>query len=99
MPLYVVINEQGPSWEDKIPMRGQKGWDEHAKFINSLEAERFILLGGPLGNYFKHRAMLVVDAPDEQNLRMRLAEDPWMQTGVLRLIETYSWEVLVGKLN
>ena len=99
MPYYVVINEQGPSWNDSIPMREQNGWNEHAEFMNALEDEGFIKLGGALGNYSKHRAMLIVNAPSEQILRARLAEDPWMVTGVLRTIETYPWEILLGKMG
>jgi len=78
-------------------MRSQKGWDDHASFMDALEAERFVVLGGPL-KYHKHRAMLVVNASDEQVLRKRLAEDPWMRSSVLRNIEVYPWEILLGKL-
>jgi hypothetical protein len=80
-------------------MRDQKGWPEHAVFVDALADERFVILGGPLGNYRKHRAMLILDAPNEEILRKRLAEDPWMRDGVLRTIEIYSWEILLGKLT
>jgi uncharacterized protein YciI len=80
-------------------MRDQKGWPEHAAFVDALADERFVILGGPLGNYRKHRAMLILDAPNEEILRKRLAEDPWMRDGVLRTIEIYPWEVLLGKLT
>jgi hypothetical protein len=80
-------------------MRDQKGWPEHAVFMDALADERFVILGGPLGNYRKHRAMLILDAPNEEVLRKRLAEDPWMREGVLRTIEIYSWEILLGKLT
>jgi hypothetical protein len=46
--VFVVINEQGSSWDNKLPMRGQKGIAEHASFMDGLEAERFVVLGGPL---------------------------------------------------
>jgi uncharacterized protein YciI len=95
---FVVIEEQGPAWEDKRPMRDQKGWTEHAKFMDALEAEHFVVLGGPLRNFSKHRAMLIVNAPDEQELRRRLDADPWMRAGVLRTIDSYPWEILLGKL-
>jgi hypothetical protein len=68
-------------------------------FVDALADERFVILGGPLGNYRKHRAMLILDAPNEEILRKRLAEDPWMRDGVLRTIELYSWEILLGKLT
>jgi len=98
MPYFVVINEQGPAWDDKRPMREQKGWAEHAAFMDSIADEHFVILGGPL-KYSKHRAMLVVNAPNDMILRKRLAEDPWMRTGMLRTIEIYPWEVLLGKLT
>ena len=98
MGYFVVINEQGPQWDGKRSMRDQKGWDEHAEFMDALEADHFVLLGGPLGNYPKHRAMLIIGAPSEQVLHKRLAEDPWMKAGVLRTIQIYSWEILLGKL-
>jgi hypothetical protein len=98
-PYFVVIEEAGPRWDEKRSMRDQKGWPEHAVFVDALADERFVILGGPLGNYRKHRAMLILDAPNEEILRKRLAEDPWMRDGVLRTIELYSWEILLGKLT
>ncbi len=97
-PYFVVINEAGPAWDDKRPMREQKGWDDHAVFMEALADEHFVILGGPL-KYSRHRAMLILDAPNEEVLRKRLAEDPWMLTGVLHSIEIYPWEVLLGKLT
>jgi uncharacterized protein YciI len=98
MAFFVVINEQGPGWDQKQVMREQKGWTDHAKYMDALEAEHFVVLGGPL-KYSKHRAMLVVNASNEQALRRKLAEDPWMITGVLKTIEIYPWEILLGKLS
>jgi hypothetical protein len=98
MPHYVIIEEAGPQWDTNLPMRDQDGWDEHAKFMNTLTDERLVVLGGPLGNYPRHRALLVLKAANEQVLRARLAEDPWMISGVLQIIELYSWEILLGEL-
>ncbi len=98
MPYFVVINEQGPAWDEKRSMRDQKGWDEHAMFMDALADGHFVILGGPL-KYSKHRAMLILNATNEGVLRKRLDEDPWMRTRVLRTIEIYPWEVLLGKLT
>jgi uncharacterized protein YciI len=97
MDYYVVINEAGPAWDDRRPMREQRGWTEHAAFMDRLAAEGIVLLGGPLKRYPKHRALLVLNAPDEQSLRGILAEDPWMKTGILRTIQFYPWDILLGK--
>ncbi len=80
-------------------MRDQKGWSEHATFMNALADEHFVVIGGPLGNYSKHRALLILNASDEQSLRKKLTEDPWMQAGLLRFIDIYPWEILLGELS
>jgi hypothetical protein len=80
-------------------MREQKGWNEHAAFLDSLAAENFIVLGGPLRNYNKHRTLLIFDAPGEETLRRRIAGDPWICDGTLRILEIYRWEILLGELK
>jgi len=98
MTYFVVINEQGPKWDDNRSMRDQEGWNEHATIMDALTDEHFVVLGGPLSNYPKHRAMLIINAPNEQAIGARLAEDPWMRSGVLRIAGIYQWEILLGKL-
>lgn len=98
MPLFVVIEEQGPEWDSSKPMRKQRGWADHARFIDALEAQHIIVLGGPLGNTPLHRALLVFDAPDESAVRLRLDEDPWMRDSLLRVVQIHTWELLLGKI-
>jgi uncharacterized protein YciI len=99
MPLLVVVNEQGPAWVDGRPMREQAGWSEHAAFMNTLEAEGWVAVGGPLRGGSKHRTLLVVRGADEPSVRQRLGEDPWMRSGTLRLVSIETWEVLLGRLD
>ena len=99
MTLFVVVEEQGPNWNSGSPMRSQPGWDEHARFIDALEAQRVVVLGGPLLHPSGHRAMLVFDAPDEATVRRLLAEDPWMKAGILRVREVEPWELLIGGIR
>src|SRR5437660_8229858 len=77
-------------------MRDQKGWTEHAEFMDALEAEHFFVLGGPLRNYSKHRAMLIVNAPNEQELRRRLEAGPGCARVCYELstsiLGRFSWE-------
>jgi len=98
MPLYVLINEQGPRWNESRPMREQEGWSDHAKFMNALVDEHIVVLGGPLRRGPRHRALLVLRAPEESQLRARLEEDPWMRNGILRMGELVLWELLLGNL-
>jgi uncharacterized protein YciI len=95
-----LINEQGPTWNDDLSLRDQKGFKEHAAFVNALADERFIIVGGPLkNNYSKHRTLLIFDAPDEETIRARIAADPWIRDGMLRIIGIYRWEILLGELK
>ncbi len=48
MELFVLRLERGGPWDWSRDMREQDGWDEHAKFMDDLVDEGFILLGGPL---------------------------------------------------
>ncbi|HTT16952.1 MAG TPA: YciI family protein [Thermoplasmata archaeon] len=98
MTLFAVLNEQGPNWDGRRPMREQDGWTEHAAFMDALTADRIVVLGGPLRGGTGHRALLVLRADDESALRARLAEDPWMRSGVLRGGELLVWELLLGEL-
>lgn len=98
MPQFVVINEQGPAWVPGRPMREQPLWTEHAAFIDDLAERGVIVFAGPLRGGPRHRALLVIRAADEAWLRSQLREDPWIRDGILREVEFYTWEVLVGKL-
>lgn len=75
---FLVTRAWGPAWDPGRPRRGQDGWDEHAAFMDSLVADGFVLLGGPLGDDVDTGpALLVVRAEREEEVRERLAADPW----------------------
>jgi uncharacterized protein YciI len=77
-------------------MREQDGWDDHAAFMDALAAERFVLLGGPVGDG-ERRFLLVVDAANESEIAARLDEDPWMPAEMLRLVDVQPWTLLLGR--
>jgi uncharacterized protein YciI len=94
MASFVVTTEAGPAWDPARPRREQDQWKAHAEFIDAQAAAGFILLVGPLS---PTRALQVIEARNEAEVRSRLAEDPWMKTGMLRVLSLDPWEVLVGK--
>jgi uncharacterized protein YciI len=94
MAYFVVVMEAGPAWNPSRPRREQENWREHAAFIDSLAAEHFLLLVGPLS---PTRALEILDAPSEQSVRTRLKTDPWVRVGTLRILSVDPWEVLIGK--
>jgi uncharacterized protein YciI len=78
-------------------MREQDGWDEHARFMDALVAEGFILLGGPLEG--DRHVLHVVEASSHEAVRARLAEDNWTQDGKLETVSVEEWTVLLDGLR
>jgi uncharacterized protein len=91
--LFAVRIERGGPWDWSRDMREQDGWDEHARFMDSLAAEGFIVLGGPLEG--GHDVLHVISAESEQAVRDRLAEDNWSQNGMLTIKSVEEWTVLL----
>jgi hypothetical protein len=95
--LFVVRLERGGPWDWSRELRDQDGWDEHARFMDSLVDDAFILLGGPLAG--DRDVLHVVDAASEEAVRDRLAQDVWHQNGMLRITSIESWTVLLDGLG
>jgi hypothetical protein len=91
---FVVTRARGPAWDHDLELDEQEGWAEHAAFMNALVADDFVVLGGPLGD--GSRTLLIVDAPDDETIRARLAADPWVPMGLLVIASIERWEVLLG---
>jgi uncharacterized protein YciI len=91
--LYVVRLERGGPWDWSRGMREQVGWDEHARFMDGLVADGFIVLGGPLEG--DRETLHVVDAESEHAIRARFAEDNWAQNGLLSMKSIERWTILL----
>ena len=91
MTYFVVTMEHGAAWDDGRGIREQAGWDAHADFMDALVDEGFVVLGGPLGD--GHRALLVVQAADEDAVRNRLARDPWVPMRLLSIGMLEPWTI------
>jgi uncharacterized protein YciI len=91
--LFAVRLEHGGPWDWSRGLREQEGWDEHARFMDSLVEDGFILLGGPLEG--DRDVLHIVDALSEQAVRARFAEDNWHENGMLRVKSIEEWTVLL----
>jgi uncharacterized protein YciI len=91
--LWVVRLSRGGPWDWSRDLREQEGWDEHARFMNSLVDDGFILLGGPLKG--DRETLHVVDAPTEEAVRARFAEDNWAANGMLSVKSVERWTILL----
>jgi uncharacterized protein YciI len=91
MAVFLVSEENGPAWDDARPRREQAGWDAHGAFMDALVDDGFVVLGGPVGE--GERALLLVEAADADEVRARLAADPWLRDGVLRIDRIERWTI------
>jgi hypothetical protein len=96
MAYFVVTSEQGPAWIDGRSMRDQPLWAEHAVFINSRVSAGFVIAAGPLGDGPLHRALLIVNASGESEVKERFAVDPWIREGILRILQIEPWKLLAS---
>ena len=92
--LYVVRVERGGPWDWSRDLREQGGWDEHARFMNGLVDDGLIVLGGPLEG--DREVLHVVHAPSEEEVRARLAQDNWVQNGMLTVKSVERWTILLA---
>ena len=98
MSYFVVTELPGPEWDRSRPRRQQDGWDEHAAYVDSLAAEGVIVLGGPVGDPDYGPALLVFAAESADEVRERLATDPWMDT-ILTVENVRRWSIWIGSLG
>jgi uncharacterized protein YciI len=76
--FLVVLHRSGPEWDPTKSLEDQSGWPAHAEFMDGLVDAGFIVLGGPLSD--EYRVVHAVEAHSEDDVRTRLARDPWSET-------------------
>lgn len=91
--FFAVRLERGGPWDWSRDLREQDGWDEHARFMDRLVDDGFIVLGGPLGG--DREILHAICARSEQAVRERLAEDNWARNGMLTIKSIEPWTVLL----
>jgi len=91
--LYAVRRAWGGPWDWSRDMREQHGWDEHARFMDALVDDGFVLMGGPLEG--DREVLLIVSAPTEEAVRERLAADNWTASGMLSTVTVERWTILL----
>ncbi len=92
----MVIRTRGAAWADSRSMESQEDWGAHASFMNSLEKDRFVVLGGPLEG--TSDVLLVVHARTEDEILSRLSTDPWTRKDLLRVSRITPWTLRLGSL-
>jgi uncharacterized protein YciI len=91
--LFAVRLNRGGPWDCSRDLRQQDGFGEHARFMDALVDDGFIVLGGPLEG--GPDVLLAIEAASEDELRARLAQDNWHQNGMLTIKTVEPWTVLL----
>ncbi len=89
MANFAVRLVHGSGWDSSRQIRAQDGWAQHAAFMDGLVEDGFIIVGGPVGS--GEETLHVVEAADENEIRARLAADPWARAGLLRVGTIEAW--------
>jgi uncharacterized protein YciI len=94
---FVAISSAGPNRALSKGAREQPFWDEHEVFIDQLVEDGFILMGGPLVDErgLPQGALLIVNAEDENEVKEKLKNDPWLEKGILKLESVKRWEIFI----
>jgi uncharacterized protein YciI len=91
--FFAVRLVRGGPWDWSRDLREQEGWDEHARFMDSLVEEGFIILGGPVAE--GREILHAVRAESEQAVHARLEQDNWHENGMLTITSIEPWTVLL----
>jgi uncharacterized protein YciI len=91
--FFAVRLERGGRWDWSRGLREQEGFDEHARYMDSLVDDGFIVLGGPVEN--GRDVLHAIEASSEDDVRRRLAEDNWARNGMLTITSIEPWMVLL----
>jgi uncharacterized protein YciI len=99
MSYYAVIREAGPGWSEG-GIAAQPDVAEHAAFMNDLAGDGIVLFAGPLAGSetARLRALVIMDAGDDEEIRHRLAGDPWAATDRLVIRSIEPWSLMVGAI-
>ncbi len=94
--LFAVMLDHGAAWQQGLPLARQVEWDAHAKFMDALVEKGLVVLGGPLEG--TSEVLLVFRAQSPEEIKERLAADPWHRKDLLRLTRIMPWTLRLGKL-
>jgi uncharacterized protein YciI len=98
MSYFAVRRDAGPGWVDGTGAFEQPAVQEHVAFMNDLAVEGVVVFAGPLdGSEARRiRVLLIADASTAEDVRRRLADDPWEQSGRVVTTSVEPWTLFVG---
>jgi uncharacterized protein YciI len=65
------------------------------KLGGKIVAEGFILMGGPLVD--EGGSLLIFNAEDENEVREKMKNDPWLKQGILKQESIKRWQIFIDE--
>ena len=94
--IFAVVRTRGLAWRPELGLEQQADWRGHAVFMNALQKEGFVQLGGPLGG--TPDVLLIIRAASPEEIEARLEADPWTGMDLLRIARISPWTIRLGAL-
>ncbi|HUJ50357.1 MAG TPA: hypothetical protein VLW25_09160 [Bryobacteraceae bacterium] len=94
--IFAVIRTRGDAWQPALSLEQQVDWRGHAVFMNGLQKEGFVVLGGPLEG--TPDVLLIIRSSTQDEIRARLEADPWTSLDLLRVSRISPWTIRLGSL-
>ena len=88
-----MILNHGAAWQASRSLEEQEDWEAHRSFMNALENEGFVVLGGT------DDVLLIFRATSSEEIVDRLSADPWHRHDLLRVSRVTPWELRLGSLS
>ncbi|MBT2134669.1 hypothetical protein KK137_10015 [Croceibacterium sp. LX-88] len=80
---FVALVERTAMWDHSKQAHEQDGFADHAAYMGGLEQEGFIAMAGLLAQ--SEEVLFIFLANSEEEVRQRLAQDPWQRSGQAKL--------------
>lgn len=91
---FFAIVKRTEAWDHSREAHEQDGFADHAAFMGKLEEEGFIAVAGLLQE--TSDIVFIFSADSEEDVRNRLAQDPWQQDGHARLVQLEEIHFRIG---
>ena len=95
--VFAVIRTRGGAWQPELSLEQQADWRGHAAFMNALQRDGFVLVGGPLDG--TPDVLLIIRAGTPDEIMARLEADPWTAMDLLRVTRISPWTIRLGTLG
>jgi hypothetical protein len=81
---FAGIVKRTDAWDHSKEAHEQEGFHLHAAFVSQLEADGFVHMAGLMEP--SNDVLFIFFADSEEQLRERMAQDPWQQDGHAKLV-------------